>query len=54
MQGIKAVLQAEEGMSTRAALDHVALWNTSFLMSNDLMEAMAAFMQKRPPDYTGT
>ncbi len=54
VQGIKAVLQAEEGMSTRAALDHVALWNTSFLMSNDLMEAMAAFMQKRPPDYTGT
>jgi enoyl-CoA hydratase len=54
VQGIKEVLQAEEGMSTKAALDHVALWNTSFLMSNDLMEALAAFMQKRPPDFTGT
>jgi enoyl-CoA hydratase len=54
VQGIKAVLHAEEGMSTQAALDHMALWNTSFLMSNDLMEAMSAFMQKRPPDFTGT
>jgi enoyl-CoA hydratase len=54
VRGIKTVLQAEEGMSTRAALDHVALWNTSFLMSNDLMEAMNAHLQKRPPDFTGT
>jgi enoyl-CoA hydratase len=54
VQGIKSVLRAEEGMSTAQALEHVALWNTSFLMSNDLMEAMAAFMEKRPPNHTGT
>ncbi|MDH4117249.1 MAG: crotonase/enoyl-CoA hydratase family protein [Acidimicrobiia bacterium] len=54
VQGVKAVLQAEEGMSTSAALDHVALWNTSFLMSNDLGEAMSAHLEKRPPTYDGT
>jgi enoyl-CoA hydratase len=54
VQGIKAVLQAEEGMSTSAALDHMALWNAAFLMSNDLGEAMAAHMEKRAPDFTGT
>jgi enoyl-CoA hydratase len=54
VQGIKTVLRAEEGMSTEAALDHMALWNTSFLMSNDLREAMSTFLEKRPPEYTGT
>lgn len=53
VQGAKAVLRAEEGMSTAQALDHVALWNTSFLMSNDLAEAMTAFVEKRPPTFTG-
>ncbi len=54
VQGVKSVLQAEADMSTSAALDHMALWNTSFLMSNDLGEAMAAHMEKRPPRFTGT
>ena len=54
VDGIKAVWAAEEGMSTAAALDHMALWNASFLMSNDLGEAFAAHVEKRPPDFTGT
>lgn len=54
VQGIKSVLQAQEGMSTSAALDHMALWNAAFLMSNDLGEAIAAHMERRSPDFTGT
>jgi enoyl-CoA hydratase len=41
-------------MTIGAALDHMALWNAAFLMSNDLTEAMSSFAERRPPDYTGT
>lgn len=54
VQGAKRVLTAQADMSTEAALDHMALWNAAFLWSNDLNEAMMAFMEKRPPEYTGT
>lgn len=54
VQGVKHLLREEEDMTTEAALDHVALWNASFLWSNDLQEAMMAFMEKRHPDFTGT
>ena len=36
-----------------AALDYVALWNSAFLHSEDLTEAMTAFMQRRPPQFRG-
>ncbi|MEX2654623.1 MAG: enoyl-CoA hydratase-related protein [Acidimicrobiia bacterium] len=52
--GAKEVLRLQEGMTTEAALDHMALWNSAFLASNDLTEAMTAFFEKRPPDFTGT
>jgi enoyl-CoA hydratase len=53
VQGSKAVLQAGESMSTEQALDYVAVWNSAFLMSNNLAEAITAFVEKRPPNFTG-
>jgi len=52
-RGIKKVLSAGEGRTTDEALDYVAQWNSSFLFSNDLMEAVNAFMEKRDTDFTG-
>ncbi|MGD2103171.1 MAG: enoyl-CoA hydratase-related protein [Acidimicrobiia bacterium] len=53
-QGIKRVIQANDGRTVDQALDYMAQWNASYLMSNDLTEAMSAFAEKRDPDYTGT
>jgi enoyl-CoA hydratase len=53
-QGIKRILQSNDGRTVEQALDYMAQWNSSVLVSNDLMEAMTAFVEKRDPDYTGT
>ncbi len=53
VQGVKHVLRKGEDMSVDEALEYVALYNTSFFRSNDLGEAMASFVEKRPPRYTG-
>ncbi len=52
-EGIKSVLTAAEEQTIGQALDYVAQWNSSFLLSNDLAEAIAAFFEKRDPDFTG-
>jgi enoyl-CoA hydratase/carnithine racemase len=53
VQGTKAVLRASEGRSTAEGLEYVAAWNAGALASDDLTEAITAFMEKRPATFTG-
>jgi enoyl-CoA hydratase len=53
VQGTKAVLVANEGKTVAEGLEYVALWNAGMLASDDLTEALTAFMEKRAPKFTG-
>jgi enoyl-CoA hydratase len=53
VMGTKAVLTASADRTIEEGLDYVAVWNAAFLASDDLTEAMSAFVEKRPPIYTG-
>jgi len=53
VQGTKAVLAANEGRTVAEGLDYVATWNAGMLASDDLTEAVTAFMEKRAPNFTG-
>jgi enoyl-CoA hydratase len=53
VQGTKAVLAASEDRSVADGLDYVATWNAGHMASDDLTEAMVAFVEKRPAVFTG-
>ena len=53
VQGTKTVIQTRDRRSIQDGLDYVAIWNSGFLQSDDLVEAVSAFMEKRPPKFTG-
>jgi enoyl-CoA hydratase len=53
VQGAKHVLNAANRAANREGLDYVALWNSAFLHSDDLEEAVRAFAERRKPRYTG-
>jgi enoyl-CoA hydratase len=53
VQGIKQVMDYCEDKSIADGLRYVALWNSAFLQSRDLSEAISAFMERRAPAFTG-
>ncbi len=53
VRGTKRVMDYTDEHGVAAGLEFVAQWNTAFLHSHDLAEAMTAWLEKRPGDYTG-
>jgi enoyl-CoA hydratase len=53
VQGVKRVLNAASEKAAAESLSTVALWNAAFLASDDLREAMMAFLEKRAPAFRG-
>lgn len=53
VEGIKQVMNARTQREIAEGLRHVAVWNSAFLASEDLAEAVAAFLERRPPAFKG-
>lgn len=53
VHGIKDVLDQQRVDDVAASLRYVAAWNSAFLPSRDLKEAITAMFEKRSPNFTG-
>lgn len=53
VEGTKEMFNRDLVAALRTHLTQVATWNTSFLPTQDLQEAVTAFFEKRAPAYTG-
>lgn len=52
VMGTKAVLLRSRDITVEQGLEHVATWNAGMMKSNDLMEAIKAFVEKRKPVFS--
>ncbi|RZS29830.1 enoyl-CoA hydratase [Herbihabitans rhizosphaerae] len=53
VQGVKDVLGVDREQRVAAGLRYVGAWNSAFLPSKDLGEAVQAFLERRPPTFGG-
>jgi enoyl-CoA hydratase len=53
VRGTKAVLRHQDERRVADGLDFVARWNTMYLRTNDLGEAINAFLEHRAPVFRG-